>query len=44
MASKQKRVAVPTNKKLEALFRIDKGELMKNITVKFGVETPMASN
>lgn len=37
MADRRKRVVVSMQKKLEAIYRIDKGESLKNIAIEYGV-------
>ena len=44
MASKRKKLVVFMDKKLEALNRIDKGELLKNIAAEYGVGTSTVSD
>lgn len=44
MASKRKKVVVSMEKKLEALNRIDKGEMLKKISEEFGVGTSTVSD
>ncbi|XP_016905758.1 jerky protein homolog-like isoform X1 [Apis cerana] len=44
MSGKRKKVTVTIEKKLEALFRIDKGEPMKSVAVDLGVGTSTVSD
>ncbi|XP_043250755.1 jerky protein homolog-like [Colletes gigas] len=44
MSGKRKKVTVTMEKKLEALFRIDKGEPMKSVAIDFGVGTSTVSD
>ncbi|XP_017790206.1 PREDICTED: jerky protein homolog-like [Habropoda laboriosa] len=44
MSGKRKKVTVTMEKKLEALFRIDKGELLKSVAIDLGVGTSTVSD